>query len=238
MTSDQQILGKFYTPLPVARAIVATIDQELNKPPEHILEPSVGGGAFVIAACERWPDAHVTGIDIDRDAPGLGYCNSTFINDFESLAIVGPAFDLVLGNPPFSVYEWRRCGKRGAKPKSAKIDQEKIRQNESTGLWEKLVKREVASAHVRNCLKFTAPAGRVALLLRAAFLHPADRDDLIDCLDFEFKISPRIPFNEDGGADNSEYSCFLWRNVACGLRGVRRLVWDKPSKRIAGKAEE
>lgn len=59
----------YYTPEPLARAIVATL-AGCTSNPMRILEPSSGGGAFLRAAREKWPSAYLSAIDRDPDAIG------------------------------------------------------------------------------------------------------------------------------------------------------------------------
>jgi trans-aconitate methyltransferase len=55
----------YYTDPRLTRAICERLG-ELLPPPERVLEPSMGGGAFVQSTLERWPAAKVVGCDIDR----------------------------------------------------------------------------------------------------------------------------------------------------------------------------
>lgn len=92
----------YYTPDDVAEACVNVL---LPIKPSWILEPSVGNGAFVRAARKRWPSAHVTGVDVDRNAAGLAECQQSAIHDFMESGptpfLGGPRYDLILGNPPY-----------------------------------------------------------------------------------------------------------------------------------------
>jgi hypothetical protein len=112
-------LDRRYTPDPLACAVVRRIrvrefgervgyyrtTEDGGKVFEHravrILEPSVGGGAFARACSNRWPSAHITGVDLELDPRGVHYC---------SFAVTGISFlhyapdeppDLIVGNPPF-----------------------------------------------------------------------------------------------------------------------------------------
>lgn len=76
--------------------------------PLNVLEPSVGGGAFVRALHRRWPELRpsVRGVDQDRGAAGLRDCFSPVVGDFLALDFdVKWKTDLVIGNPPFSSAE-------------------------------------------------------------------------------------------------------------------------------------
>jgi hypothetical protein len=89
-------LDRCYTPDKLAQAIV---DSLAITSPQTVLEPSVGGGAFVRAVRRAWPDATILGVDIDPDAPGLALCDEVFIGDFLDHTLPTP--DLIVGNPPF-----------------------------------------------------------------------------------------------------------------------------------------
>lgn len=209
MSTEQKKLGTFYTPINLALALCQMLDRDLGGPAGWVLEPSVGAGAFVRAAKALWPSCRVLGVDVDRNAPGLALCDETFVGDFLSW---NPSrlFDVVVGNPPFSVQLERTIGKRNP--------------------CKKTVNHEVGEAHVRKCLELLNRGGSCSLLLRAAFVHPEKRTDLLERVDIEAKVSPRPSFT-DGGSDNSEYSIFQWRNTHFApRRRIERLAWDKPRK--------
>jgi SAM-dependent methyltransferase len=92
----------FYpTPIDLARRVVANLDSE----PPRILEPSAGDGAFVVACRERWPGAEYWIAE-----PIAQKRNSLFANHkFETLedlaAHPNHSFDLIVGNPPYSLAE-------------------------------------------------------------------------------------------------------------------------------------
>jgi hypothetical protein len=95
-------LDRCYTPQALADAIVHVLD---TAPPAFVLEPSVGGGAFVRAVRKRWGDGpHIDGIDIDPTADGLRLCDASIVGPAQDLAGADPTmkYDLIIGNPPFS----------------------------------------------------------------------------------------------------------------------------------------
>lgn len=95
--SGREPLDRYYTPHTVARRLVRFLPPLTNRP--RILEPSVGGGAWVGAVRERWSGARVHGHDIDPQAAGLRKCDSSTIGDFLELRLA--IFDAVVGNPPY-----------------------------------------------------------------------------------------------------------------------------------------
>jgi hypothetical protein len=94
-------LDRCYTPDALAAAIVAL---QHRMDPATILEPHVGGAAFGRAGRKQWPAAHVTGFDLDVNAPGFRFCDAGRWVDFLDAAktVERGSFDLIIGNPPFS----------------------------------------------------------------------------------------------------------------------------------------
>lgn len=105
-------LERCYTPDALAEAVVAAV---LPHPVWHyprVVEPSVGGGAFVRSIRKRMHSAHVMGVDLDPEALGLEPCHNAVGGlSWCSSELDGPGFrdvfcwsevDLVIGNPPFA----------------------------------------------------------------------------------------------------------------------------------------
>lgn len=102
LPDDQRAaLDAYYTPRQTATALVRWLDRVVmgGRVPRRILEPSVGGGAWVLACREVWPTAHITGIDLNGDAPGLALVDKWVWGSF--LDAKEYEYDLVLGNPPY-----------------------------------------------------------------------------------------------------------------------------------------
>lgn len=90
-------LDRYYTPDDVARRCL-----ELHTwISGEVLEPHVGGGAFV-RALEPHRDARLTVGDMDPNAPGLELAPRSYVGDF--LEHRGE-YDWVIGNPPYKVAE-------------------------------------------------------------------------------------------------------------------------------------
>ena len=88
----------YFTPDDVAARCVATLDLSGAN---LILEPSVGGGAFVRAIRRAMvPGAVIIGCDIDANPPGADECDSWHRADFATEHFV--CVDWVIGNPPYS----------------------------------------------------------------------------------------------------------------------------------------
>lgn len=100
-------LDAYYTPDDVAARCVAALPDAATRV-SRVLEPSVGGGAFVRAiravAVARWgpmacPPIRVC--DVNPDAPGLVGEHTAWVGDFLAMP-PGAPYGLVVGNPPYS----------------------------------------------------------------------------------------------------------------------------------------
>jgi len=96
---------RYYTP----RYVAESFTRWLRVPPAAaVLEPSVGGGAWVRALREGGHHGPTTAVDIDPQAAGLAVANFAMPGDFARLDL-GPEsstpgpWDLCIGNPPFGV---------------------------------------------------------------------------------------------------------------------------------------
>jgi hypothetical protein len=89
-------LDAYYTPDALALACVRHIGA-----PTNVIEPSVGGGAFVRAVKHARRTAYVLGIDINPDAPGLPLCDTSRAGCWlEQPEFPAPDW-WVIGNPPY-----------------------------------------------------------------------------------------------------------------------------------------
>lgn len=91
-------LDRFYTPDSLAVVCVRRLRSLSTF--SHVLEPSVGGGAFVRALRGVVPGVHVTGCDVD---PGARFDLVDVGYEVDFVDFRPPVFyDAVVGNPPFS----------------------------------------------------------------------------------------------------------------------------------------
>ncbi len=92
----------FYpTPIELCRAALGLL---YNWKFSTILDPGSGDGVWGRVAREKWPTAHIEGVDI---APKLDYSynvihETDFLVSFNSTR---PQYDLVIGNPPYKYAE-------------------------------------------------------------------------------------------------------------------------------------
>lgn len=95
---------RYYTPDSLAWACCSAIVARCPSiAPVRVVEPSVGGGAFVRAIRRKWGATirRLDGFDIDPDAAGLRDVNHPWVADWAKVGTsISP--DLILGNPPFS----------------------------------------------------------------------------------------------------------------------------------------
>lgn len=96
--STRAPLDQYFTPDNVARACVDTLDLSAAK---HIVEPSVGGGAFARAIRAIAPQARITGYDLDPNVEGAADCDLFIVADWTHVRPEVPP-DVILGNPPFN----------------------------------------------------------------------------------------------------------------------------------------
>lgn len=97
------------TPASLAMAGLKEIQCWLSVSPQpgSILDPGSGDYApFGWAARQMWPHAHITGVD-KREVPYRDCYNAMIYGDYLKAEPVGngPNFDLIAGNPPFSLAE-------------------------------------------------------------------------------------------------------------------------------------
>lgn len=116
------------TPLPVARQIlreVRSLRGQTRTGSIRILDVGCGEGAWSVVAREVWPDSHITGIDIRRAAIPYARrnCDRFICGSFPEAmhevwaSVMGDAkFDIIVGNPPFSVKASRGERKRNLFP--------------------------------------------------------------------------------------------------------------------------
>ena len=114
-SSNKVEFGDFQTPIGLAREVCELLTR-LGEQPGVVLEPTVGRGAFLLAAAETFPDASLRGLDINPehvqraaaalDAAGAASrasvaCADFFACDWEGELARTSDRLLLLGNPPW-----------------------------------------------------------------------------------------------------------------------------------------
>lgn len=107
--------GDFQTPLGLAKDVCYLL-QRLGVKPEFVVEPTVGRGAFLVAAAEAFPGAELLGLDInpnyileaEASLERLGASSRSrvavedfFNHDWEAALSTHAGSLLILGNPPW-----------------------------------------------------------------------------------------------------------------------------------------
>jgi hypothetical protein len=105
--AEREELDGYFTPLPCARAIISRLLADgIVSRGATVLEPSVGKGAFAIAANEILSPAILEGVDLrlrpELDGIEIDLYEQDFLT-FEPTENGQPfGYDLIAGNPPFS----------------------------------------------------------------------------------------------------------------------------------------
>ncbi|ABT14966.1 DNA methyltransferase [Paramecium bursaria Chlorella virus NY2A] len=92
-------MGIFFTPKPLRDIVFHHI--HIN--PQSVLEPSCGSGEFLIDCETRFPDANITGVELDETLARVSKENTSrsVIHTQDFLTFDEGKFDLIIGNPPF-----------------------------------------------------------------------------------------------------------------------------------------
>lgn len=97
--AEGEVADRYYTPDLEARNLAALLPIQ---PGARILEPHVGGGAWVRALRETVPGATIIGNDLDPNARGLALCDEQLVGDATRSSLLTEAkADWVVGNPPY-----------------------------------------------------------------------------------------------------------------------------------------
>lgn len=165
-------VGAYYTPAPVARALS---DWALRRPGERALDPAAGDGVFLAEAARRARElggcaGDVSGVEMRPEAAGeaarrlraLGAEGAAVrVADFLAMAPdAWPAFDAVLGNPPF--VRFQRMERTRRERASAVAAAAGVRLDSMASSW---------AAFVLHAGAFLRPGGRLALVVPSEIGH-------------------------------------------------------------------
>ena len=113
---DKRQYGDFQTPVGLARNVIKVLKQNHGVEPDTIIEPTCGKGAFVLAAYERFENAHILGFEINPEHikeanSSLRYISAPdcvtvikanfFDTDWEQILSGLNGYILIIGNPPW-----------------------------------------------------------------------------------------------------------------------------------------
>ena len=97
---ERQKEGIFFTPKKVRELLFEEL-AKLKVKPQTILEPSFGSGEFLLDARRLYPDALVTGVEMNKTLYASLKQPNLVCADF--MTWNGPPVDLIIGNPPYFV---------------------------------------------------------------------------------------------------------------------------------------
>lgn len=193
---EQRLLGAYYTPVPVAGAMVSWA---LSDRPTKVLDPSYGEGVFLRSSVRKLaevcgdPASWIHGIDIDPGCAqhvtdlALPSANLTHC-DFLAMApraLPGAPFGAIIGNPPFVRHHWLK----GDTKMNALVTRElaEARLPGTASLW---------AYFVVHALQFLAEDGRFALILPEAVLQADYARSIRDLLAKRFGRTQLIQLRE------------------------------------------
>lgn len=197
--SRQKQLGAFYTPPVMAGKLVYWAVRSSG---DKVLDPSFGGLVFLSAAADRLrllgssPSAipgQLYGVDLDEDAhlaaaarTELGLCGEHLLDDdfFEVVADRLPAFDAVVGNPPYVRYQGFNGVARRAHELAALAGVPLTRLASS---W---------APFLVHATSFVGPGGRMAQVLPAEIIHAQYASGVLDFLSRSFARISIVVFEE------------------------------------------
>src|SRR5690348_3588296 len=90
-----------YYPTPVTVCDEALTFLPRGFEPECILDPGAGAGAWGKAARKAYPKAFITGVEVRPETTRPAAYNFWIHGDFLMMD-KSPAFDLIIGNPPYN----------------------------------------------------------------------------------------------------------------------------------------
>lgn len=184
------------TPQKLADAIVGRL-REHTPPPNVVIEPSCGRGAFVRAAAATWPGVPIIGVDIvdystEITALGAKFVQSDWAQTVKATTF--PSGTLIIGNPPYS----------NAQPQQhieAALDHTPPGTRIAYLLRLAFLggTKRAKTLWSRRALKYLIPvAGR-----------------------------PKFDPDPKAGSDHSEYGVFVFETGHCGyFKGLEPLVWN------------
>jgi hypothetical protein len=141
----------FRTPDGIARYAVRHL-VTYPGPTPRILDPGAGDGCWGQAARQRWPGAHIVGVDLPGVSRAVAYSywySQDFLTLAERMQAYHQRFDIVCGNPPFSLAEdFIRAGVALLNPGGVLVFFLRLTflasQSRGAGLWRDLPPRDVA----------------------------------------------------------------------------------------------
>lgn len=211
---------------------------EIYRDTPYFVDAGAGSGNWGLAAALRWPNACITGVEIDplRDQPA--FYDHWHTRSFVDIPAKDFAYvDAVIGNPPYGDPEdqEQRTAKRRAEKQFIGDKRAGLIPADKKFRFPKQPRNTTwadAEAFVRHGLEIVRPAGWVMYLLRLSFLGGRDRAEHLykeHPARYVYTVSPRPSFTGDGNTDNEEYMLIIWEKGYSGKPELDQLVWkDEP----------
>ncbi len=192
----QKDLGAFYTPEPMAAALV---DWAIQSAEDTVLDPSFGGLVFLAEADRRLrelgaarPASQIFGCDLDsvafEDAAEVAAAGATLVRrDFLTVAPDGrllPRVAAVVGNPPYVRYQSFTQGRDRGRQIAARHG---VRLTRLASSWAPLL------VHAAD---FVRPGGRLAQVLPAELMHAQYAEQVLACICRRFERVVVAVFDE------------------------------------------
>lgn len=213
------------TPRAIPRLVYSELAPELG-PVRRVLVPAAGSGPWASEARARWPEAHITAVEIrEEERAGLErVCDEVVIADIRSALpllqheALGQPFDLIADNPPFSQLTLGTC------PHPC------VKSGRCQDCGERKSQAEALRSYVANLRPLLAPDGRLALYWLSDLGQRATGEEARALWDlhrplYQMRVQP-VEHREGRGVDLRSYSVWVWdRDPAPGRRWSS---WDLP----------
>lgn len=193
-SSEEKLRGVYYTPLQLAKAIVAMVDMPAKA---TVLEPSCGDGVFLDAlfdvgkmdACENCLAIEIDHQEADaarqryKKSKNVKIETSDFFDYYEENK--DKRFDLILGNPPYIRYQYLTETQR--REMSQILEASGMRTNKLINAW---------VCFVVACSQLLAPSGKLAFVIPSEILQVAYAEDLRLFLSTQFRHLTLLTFKK------------------------------------------
>jgi hypothetical protein len=199
------------TPPAIPRLVYETLAPELGTV-RRILIPAAGSGPWAAEARARWPEAHITAVEIrPEERPVLAQvCDVVVTADIRAVqahnALAGQPFDIIADNPPFSLLTLGPCPHERLTP-----------QGRCQVCGERKSQAEALRAYVANLRPLLAPSGLLALYWLSDLGQRATGEAARALWDkhrplYQMRVQP-VEHRQGRGVDLRSYSVWAWGHV-------------------------
>ena len=173
-SSEQKLRGAYYTPLPLAKAMVGLFATN-SKDIKRVLEPSCGDGIFVdsLFSCDYFDNIEtITAVEIEseeakkvsaryQDSPSVKVLSEDFLI-YYNRNYSKEHFDLILGNPPYIRYQYLTEKQREIQSKI--LTTHGMKSNKLINAW---------VCFLVACVQMLSECGKIAFVVPAEILQVA-----------------------------------------------------------------